>query len=111
MLNHMACAIIKQRSSRVVSEKEHTKRRERTRFREQKRDDPCAYAGRGEERDIQKKLYCTVLYKAATSFNVGPCPQRLATTEYPRYRIVATGLARRTRTSAGGTRIYRTKNE
>jgi hypothetical protein len=49
MLNHMVCAIIKQRSSRVVSGKEHTKRRERTRFREQKRDDPCAYAGKGEE--------------------------------------------------------------
>jgi hypothetical protein len=49
MLNHMVYAIIKQRSCRVVSGKEHTKRRERTRFREQKRDDPCAYAGKGEE--------------------------------------------------------------
>ena len=62
MLNHKACATIKQRSNRVVSEKEHTKRRERTRFREHMRDDPCATRKEGEERDIQEKY--AVQYKA-----------------------------------------------
>src|SRR5580698_7844850 len=57
MLNHMAYATIKQRSSRVVSEKEDTKRRERTRFREQKRDDPCAYAEEGRGLRYTKKDY------------------------------------------------------
>ena len=63
-----------------------------------------------ERSEIYKKKYCT---KLAILFNVGPCPQRLATAAYRRYRIVATGLAGRTRTCtrAGGTRIYRTKNE
>jgi len=60
------------------------------------------------ERDIPKKLYCT---KLAILFNVGPCPQCLTTAGYSRYRIVATGLAHRTRTSAGSACIYRTKKE
>ncbi len=35
-----------------MSEKEHTKRRERTRFGEQKHDDPCETREEGEERGM-----------------------------------------------------------
>lgn len=65
--------------------------------------------GEGGERDIQKKN--TVERLVAILFNVGPCPQRLATANYRRQRIVATSFAHRTRTSASGARIDRTKDK
>ena len=46
MSNHRACAIIKRRSIRVVFQEGQAIKKERTRFRKQKRDDP--YAWRGE---------------------------------------------------------------
>jgi hypothetical protein len=61
MLNHMACATIKQRSSRIGSGKEHTKRRERTRFREQSAMIHVHTRGEGGARYTKKKLYCTKL--------------------------------------------------
>ena len=56
MLNHMACATIKQRRSRVVSEKKHTKRREPG----SENNSAMIHVHtqrKGEERDIQKKNY------------------------------------------------------
>jgi hypothetical protein len=67
MLNHKACAIIKQRNNRVVFQEEQIKRGSNW-VPKQKCDDPCAWRG---ERDTPK----IILYKARCKlqlFNTGP---------------------------------------
>lgn len=64
MSNHRACAIIKRRSIRVVFQEGQAIKKERTRFRKQKRDDPCAW--RGEGYPTVQKLSQPLLFNASS---------------------------------------------